>query len=90
MIWGFEIICQYLEGTPPPNAFFYFFSFTHPSGGGLTMGWLSFQAHGNWKVFLLYEESFHHFKLFYFKVFGASKTIMHLETEEGELKINCF
>ena len=44
----------------------------------------------NRDVFLLYEKSFHHFKPFYFKVFGAPNTISCWEIEEGELKINCF
>ena len=54
------------------------------------MCWLSFQAHTNQKVFLLYEESFHRCKPFYFKVFRASKMVSCWETLEGELKINCF
>ena len=42
MIWGFEIICQYLEVPPSPNAFFFLFTLTCPNGGGLTTGWLFF------------------------------------------------
>ena len=48
------------------------------------MGWLSFRVQANRKVFLLYEESFHHFKPFYFKVFWAPNTIPFWEILEGE------
>ena len=54
------------------------------------MGYLSFGAHMNQKVFLLYKESFHHFKPIYFKVFGAPGTTSFLETKEEELKINYY
>ena len=90
MIRGFEIICEYLGVPPSSNVFFYLFTLTRPSGGGLTMGGLSFPAQLNRKIFLLYEESFHHFKLFYFKVFGAPDTIPFWEDLEGELRINYF
>ena len=88
MAWGFEIICEYLEVSPSPNAFFYLFILTRPSGTGLTTGWLSFRAHINQKVFLLYKEPFHNFKLVYFKIFPALGTTPFWETKEGELKIN--
>lgn len=85
-----EIICEYLEVPPSTNVFFSLFTLTRPNGGGLTMGWLSFRAQPNRKVFLLYEKSFHHFKPFYFKVFGALNMISFWETLEGDLRINCY
>ena len=90
MIRGFEVICECLDVPPSPNVFFYLFTLTRPSGGGITTGWLSFRAQPNWKIFTLYEKSFHHFKPFYFKVFGAPNTIPFWEHLEGELRINCF
>ena len=36
MIWGFEIICEYLEMSPSPKTFFFFFTLTRPTGGSLT------------------------------------------------------
>ena len=54
------------------------------------MGWVSFRVHTNWKVFLLYEESFRNFKPMYFKVFGASNLIPFWESLELELLFNCF
>ena len=44
MVRGFEIIFQCLEVPPTPKAFFYLFTFTRPSGGGLTISWLSFPS----------------------------------------------
>ena len=90
MIRGFEIICKYLSVPPSPNALFFLFTLSRPTGGGLTTGWLSFRAHPNWKVFLLYEESFHHFKPVYFKVFGALSMTPFWETKEGEFRLNCY
>ena len=90
MIQGFKLICEYLGVLPSSNVFFYLFTLTRPSGGGLTTGWLSFRAQPNRKIFILYEESFHHFKPFYFKVFGAPNTIPFWEDLEGELRINYF
>ena len=72
------------------NAFFHLFTLTRPSSRDLTTSWLSFRVQLNRKVFHLYEESFHHFKPFYFKVFRAPGTILFLENLEGELRINCF
>ena len=72
MIRGFEIIYEYLGAPPSNKVFFYLFTLTRPNDRGVTTSWLSFWAHVNQKVFLLYEESFHNFKPVYFKVFGAS------------------
>ena len=83
MIRGFEIIYEYLKIPPSTNMFFYHFTLSRPSGGGLTTSWLSFQAQPNRKVFQLYKESFHYFKPFYFKVFGAPRMIPFWETLEG-------
>ena len=71
MMRGFEIVCEYLEVPLSPDVFFFLFTLTRPTGDGLTTGWLLFQEHTNRKVFLLYKESFYHFKPMYFKVFGA-------------------
>ena len=90
MIWGFEIIYNYLGVLPSPSAFFFFFTLTCPSGGDLTTSWLSFRAHINRKVFLLYEESFHRFKPVYFKVFKAPGITPFWETKDGELGINRY
>ena len=75
MIRGFEVVCEYLEVLPSLDVFFFLFTLTHPTGAGLTMGWVSFWAHTYRKVFLLYEESFYNFKPKYFKVFGAPNSI---------------
>ena len=90
MIQGFEIVYKYLEVLPSPDVFFFFLTLTHPTCNGLTTGWLSLRAHTNQKVFLLYEESFHHFKPMYFKVFGALGSISFWEMLEAELRFNCF
>ena len=90
MIRGFEVVCEYLEVPPSLDVFFFLFTLTHPTGGGLTTGWLSFRAHTNQNVFLLYEESFHHFKPLYFKVFKALGSIPFWETLESELRFNYF
>ena len=87
---GLRNYSEYLRVWPFPNIFFYLFTLTHPSGEGLTTGCLSFWAHVNRKVFLLYEESFHNFNPVYFKAFGALGTIPFWETKEGELNINCY
>ena len=44
MIRGFEIICEHLNVPPSPSAFFFLFTLTRSTGGGLTTGLLSFQA----------------------------------------------
>ena len=75
---------------PSPDVFSFLFMLTSPTGGGLASGWLSFWVHTNRKVFLLYEESFHHFKPMYFKVFGAPGSIPFWESLEMELLFNCF
>ena len=91
MIRGFKIICEYLRVSPNPKFFFYLFTLTRPSKGGLTLGWLSFRAHVNRKVFILFEKSFHDFKPIYFKVFRAPTTTPFWETQEGELtKANIY
>ena len=53
IIRGFEIICEYLGVPPSLNVFFYLFTLTRPSGGGLTTSWLSFQTQPNWKDFYI-------------------------------------
>ena len=91
MIRGFEIICEYLGVPPSPNVFFYLFTLTCPSSRGLTMGWLSFRAIVNQKVFCLYEESFYNFKPIYFKLFQAPSMTPFWETKEEELtKVNYY
>lgn len=90
MTWGFEIICKHLGVSPSPNVTFFLFTVTRHTSGGLTPSWLSFRAHTNQKVFLLYEESFHHFKPFYLKVFGAPGITLFWEMLEGKLRFNCY
>ena len=90
MIPGFEVICKYPGVPPSPEAFFFLCTLTRPIGGDLTTGWLSFGADTNRNVFLLYKESFHHFKPFYFKIFGAPGTISLWEAFEGEFRFNCY
>ena len=87
---GFKIVCKYLKVPPLLDVFFFLFILTRPTACGLTMGWLLFRAHTNRKVFLLYEESFHHFKPMYFKVFGAPSSIPFWESLEMDLLFNCF
>ena len=72
---SFEIVCEYLEEQLSPDVLFFLFTLTRPARGSLTMGWLSFWAHTNRKMFLLYEDFFHHFKPVFFKVFGAQGSI---------------
>ena len=90
MMQGFEIMWEYLEVRLLPDVFIFLFTLTHLASGGLTTSWLSFRAHTNRKVFLLYEESFHHFKLVFFKVFGAPGSIPLWGTLESKLQFNCF
>ena len=90
MMRGFEVMCEYLKVPPSPHVFFFLFILTRLTGGGLTMGWVLFRVHTNRKVFLLYKESFHHFKPMYFKVFGAPGSIPFWESLEMELLFNCF
>ena len=38
MIRGFEVVCEYVEVPPSPDVFFFLFTLTCPTSGGLTTG----------------------------------------------------
>ena len=90
MIHIFELVCKYLELPISMKVFFHLFTVTCPSGSGATLSWLSFRAHVNRKIFNLYEDSHHNFKVVFFKINGASRSHPFFLTSDGSLRFPCY
>ena len=70
--------------TPSISLFSYLFVLTKPGSGGGKVSWVSFRASQGRKFCTLYDESFHDFKNFYFKVRATGDARPFFLDESGE------
>ena len=77
---------SYWKFWSPWRPFSTFFTLTCPNGSGATLGWLSFWPHVDWKVFNLYENSYHNFKEVYFKICSSPGSTPFFLIDLGSLK----
>ncbi|MED6145348.1 hypothetical protein PIB30_024249 [Stylosanthes scabra] len=86
--WGFmkvfQTVCWYLHLDHSLRAFLYFFHLTQPFSSRKKSQWSSFRACEGRRIFTLYEESFHNFKNYYFKLRVVEGVRPFYENERGE------
>ncbi|MED6147064.1 hypothetical protein PIB30_040538 [Stylosanthes scabra] len=91
--WGFmkafQSVCWYLQLNLSLRAFFYFFHLTRPFSQKKSR-WASFRAREGRRIFSLYEESFHDFKNYYFKVRVVEGFRPFFENERGEYQFRLY
>ncbi|MED6171376.1 hypothetical protein PIB30_040151 [Stylosanthes scabra] len=91
--WGFmkafQSVCWYLQLDLSLRAFFYFFHLTRPFSQKKSR-WASFRAREGRRIFSLYEESFHDFKNYYFKVRAVEGFRPFFENERGEYQFRLY
>ncbi|MED6130861.1 hypothetical protein PIB30_004725 [Stylosanthes scabra] len=87
-LWGFmkafQTVCWYLHLDLSLMAFLYFFHLTQPFSSKKKSQWSSFRAREGHRIFTLYEESFHNFKNYYFKLRAVEGVCPFYENERGE------
>ncbi|MED6164069.1 hypothetical protein PIB30_086193 [Stylosanthes scabra] len=71
------------------KAFLYFFHLTRPLSQKKSR-WASFRAREGRRIFTLYEESFHDFKNYYFKVRAVERFPPFFENEQGEYQFRLY
>ncbi|MED6147683.1 hypothetical protein PIB30_046068 [Stylosanthes scabra] len=86
--WGFmkafQTVCWYLHLDISLRAFLYFFRLIQPFFSRKKSQWSSFRACEGRRIFTLYEESFHNFKNYYFKLRAVKSVRPFYENERGE------
>ena len=80
----FQLLCQFLGVSPSISLFSYLFVLTKPGSGGGKVSWVSFRANQGRKFCTLYDESFHDFKNYYFKVRATGDVRPFFLDESGE------
>ncbi|MED6195672.1 hypothetical protein PIB30_040170 [Stylosanthes scabra] len=92
--WGFmkafQTVCWYLHLDLFLRAFLYFFHLTQPFSSQKKSQWSSFRAHEGCRIFTLYEESFHNFKNYYFKLRAVNGVRPFYENEKGEYQFRLY
>ncbi|MED6205297.1 hypothetical protein PIB30_016483 [Stylosanthes scabra] len=86
---GFQFVCWYLQLDLSLKAFLYFFHLTRPFSQKKSR-WASFRAREGRRIFTLYEESFHDFKNYYFKVRAIEGVRPFFENERGEYQFRLY
>ncbi|MED6122628.1 hypothetical protein PIB30_041569 [Stylosanthes scabra] len=91
--WGFmkafQSVCWYLQLDLSLKAFLYFFHHTRPFSQKNSR-WASFRAREGRRIFTLYDESFHDFKNYYFKVRAVEGFRPFFENEQGEYQFRLY
>ncbi|MED6216056.1 hypothetical protein PIB30_004087 [Stylosanthes scabra] len=91
--WGFmkafQSVCWYLQLDLSLKAFLYFFHLTRPFSQKKSRS-ASFRAREGRQIFTLYEESFHDFKNYYFKVRAVEGFRPFFENEQGEYQFRLY
>ncbi|MED6197584.1 hypothetical protein PIB30_057854 [Stylosanthes scabra] len=92
--WGFmkafQTVCCYLHLDLSLRVFLYFFHLTQPFSSRKKSQWSSLRAReGRW-IFTLYEESFHNFKNYYFKLRAVEGVRPFYENEKGEYQFRLY
>ncbi|MED6218437.1 hypothetical protein PIB30_026661 [Stylosanthes scabra] len=91
--WGFmkafQFVCWYLQLDLSLRAFLYFFHLTRPFSQKKSR-WASFRAREGRRIFSLYEELFHDFKNYYFKVRAVEGFRPFFENERGEYQFRLY
>ncbi|MED6191680.1 hypothetical protein PIB30_002487 [Stylosanthes scabra] len=92
--WGFmkafQTVCWYLHLDLSLRAFLYFFHLTQPFSSRKKSQWSSFRAREGRRIFTLYEESFHNFKNYYFKLRVVKGVRPFYENERGEYQFRLY
>ncbi|MED6180381.1 hypothetical protein PIB30_009734 [Stylosanthes scabra] len=86
---AFQSVCWYLQLDLSLRAFLYFFHLTRPFSQKKSR-WASFRAREGRRIFTLYEESFHDFKNYYFKVRAVEGFHPFFENEQGEYQFRLY
>ncbi|MED6167404.1 hypothetical protein PIB30_002375 [Stylosanthes scabra] len=81
---AFQTVCWYLHLDLSLRAFLYFFHITQPFSSRKKSQWSSFRAREGRRIFTLYEESFHNFKNYYFKLRAVEGVRSFYENEKGK------
>ncbi|KAL4300800.1 hypothetical protein AHAS_Ahas17G0237100 [Arachis hypogaea] len=69
----FQLLCQELGVRPFLSLFLYLFVLTKPGSTKEKASWISFRVNKGRKVFAIFDDSFHDFNNFYFKVRAIDK-----------------